>query len=202
VPPQRLNATLSADVETVMRRALSKNPANRYDSCLDFVNALASACNGSGKWIPLPRGTSANMPTAGSGEGQGATLGATVAENLAETMAAPLTVPPPPPAERRPLPPTEEMRLPKYQPAPSRQPAAKKPEPPAPIPAVAVAAPTPPVLLAAPVPLAARSQHDLAEGRRRAVSGGGNRHGGILPVARGPITRADTCVDSGPVSGR
>ena len=68
MPPQRLNATLSADVETVMRRALSKNPANRYDTCLEFVSALASACNGSGNWIPLPRGTSPNMPTAGSGE--------------------------------------------------------------------------------------------------------------------------------------
>ena len=163
VAPQRLNATLSADVETVMRRALAKNPANRYDSCLDFVSALASACNGSGNWVPLPRGTSANMPTAGSGEELGATLGATVAENLAETMAAPLTAHPPPPAERRPLPPTEEMRLPKYQPAPLRQPAAKIPDPPAPIPAVApaplvetAATPaTPP--LAAPIPLAARS---------------------------------------------
>ena len=151
VAPQRLNATLSADVEIVMRRALSKSAANRYDTCLDFVNALAAACNGSGNWVPLPRGTSANMPTAGSGEGQGATLGATVAENLAETMAAPLTVPPPP-TERRPLPPTEEMRLPKYQPAPIRQPAAKKPEPPTPV----VAVPKPPVLLAAPVPLADR----------------------------------------------
>ena len=141
VPPQRLNATLSADVETVMRRALSKNPANRYDTCLEFVSALASACNGSGNWVPLPRGASANMPTAGSGEQMGATLNATVAENLAETMAAPPTLHTPPPAERRPLPPTEEMRLPKYERAPVRQPAAKKSEPPAPIPAVAAAAP-------------------------------------------------------------
>ena len=135
IPPQRLNATLSADVETVMRRALSKNPANRYDTCLEFVSALASACNASGNWVPLPRGTSSNMPTAGSGEQMGATLGATVAENLAETMAVPPTLHTPPPAGRRPLPPTEEMRLPKYEPAPSRQPAAKKLEPLAPIPA-------------------------------------------------------------------
>ena len=178
VPPQRLNATLSADVETVMRRALSKNPANRYDSCLDFVNALASACNGSGKWIPLPRGTSSNMPTAGSGEGQGATLGATVAENLAETMAAPITVHPPPPAERRPLPPTEEMRLPKYEPAPARQPAAKKPEPPAPIPAAEA---PPPVILAAPAPLAERSLD--AEPQRAASKSGRNAAIGLLAAA-------------------
>ena len=153
VAPQRLNATLSADVETVISRALSKNPANRYDSCLEFVTALASACNASGNWVPLPHGTSANMPTAGSGERLGATLGATVAENLAETMVAPPTLHPPPPEQRRPLPPTEEMRLPKYQPAPIRQPPAKKPEPPAPIPAEPAAA-TPSTPLAAPNPLA------------------------------------------------
>jgi serine/threonine protein kinase len=151
VAPQRLNATLSADVETVMRRALSKNPASRYDSCLDFVNALASACNGSGNWIPLPRGTSANMPTAGSGEQMGATLGATVAENLAETMAAPLTGHPLQSLERRPLPPTEEMRLPTHVPAPRRQPAAKNPEPP---PASVEPPATPSAPLAAPIPVA------------------------------------------------
>jgi len=169
VAPQRLNSTLSADVEIVMQRALSKIPASRYDSCLDFVNALAAACNGSGNWVPLPRGTSSNMPTAGSGEELGATLGATVAENLAETLAAPLTVQPPPPAERRPLPPTEEMRLPKYQPAPSRQTAAKPPE--TPVPAVVTPKPgtepkaaPPSVLLAPPSPLpAGRSLDDESQ---------------------------------------
>jgi serine/threonine protein kinase len=130
VPPQRLNATLSSDVETVMRRALSKNPADRYESCVDFVNALAAACNVSGNWVPLPRGASPNLPTAGSGEGLGATLAATIADSLAETMGAPPTLRPPPVAERRVLPPTEEMRLPKFERAPVRQPAAS-PGPPA-----------------------------------------------------------------------
>jgi len=158
VPPQRLNATLSADVEIVMRRALAKSAADRYDTCLEFINALASACNGSGKWIPLPRGTSANMPTAGSGEQMGATLGATVAENLAETMAAPLTVHPP--SERRPLPPTEEMRLPKFEPSPPRQPAVKRSETPAPTvmmptPKIEAPAAPPSVPLVPPSPLAA-----------------------------------------------
>ena len=179
VPPQRLNATLSADVETVMRRALSKNPANRYDSCLDFVNALASACNGSGKWIPLPRGTSSNMPTAGSGEGIGSsTSGATVGENLAETMAAPPTLHPQPPAEKRPLPPTEEMRLPKYEPAPVRQPAAKKPEPPAPIPA------EPPPAVQLPEPAATRSSAaPVAVPRPVASTTGRNAAIGLLAIA-------------------
>ncbi len=118
VPPQRLNATLSSEVETVMRRALSKNPASRYENCADFVNALAAACNGSANWVPLPRGASLNLPTAGSGDGLGATLAATVADSLAETMAAPPTLRPPPAREKRVLPPTEEMRLPRFEPPP------------------------------------------------------------------------------------
>src|SRR5207237_2825802 len=108
----------------------SKNPANRYENCVDFVGALAVACNASGNWVPLPRGASHNMPTAGSGEGLAGTLGATVAENLAETIAAPRVTPAPLPRERRVLPPTEEMRLPKYD--MERHPAAKKPPEPAP----------------------------------------------------------------------
>lgn len=86
-PPQRLNPTLSPEVEFVMRRALAKNPAIRYETCSEFVDALAAACNASGDWVPLPRGTSANMPTAGSEGGLAATL--------AETIAAPLPVPVP-----------------------------------------------------------------------------------------------------------
>ncbi|MDP9114822.1 MAG: serine/threonine protein kinase, partial [Acidobacteriota bacterium] len=143
-PPQRLNGTLSADVETVMRRALSKNPAERYDTCVDFVNALAVACNACGNWVPLPRGVSHNMPTAGSGDGMSGTLAATVAENLADTIAAPRSgAPPAPVAEKRPLPPTEDMRLPKFEPAPVRQAAAETlpPIPPAAIPVVEAAEP-------------------------------------------------------------
>ncbi len=145
-PPQRLNGTLSADVETVMRRALSKNPAERYDTCVDFVNALAVACNACGNWVPLPRGVSHNMPTAGSGDGMSGTLAATVAENLADTIAAPRSgAPPAPVAEKRPLPPTEDMRLPKFEPAPVRQAAAETlpPIPPAAIPVVEAAEPPP-----------------------------------------------------------
>jgi serine/threonine-protein kinase len=136
-PPQRVNGTLSADVETVLRRALSKNPADRYDTCVDFVNALAVACNACGNWVPLPRGVSHNMPTAGSGDGVGGTMASTVAENLAETIAAPRSVTPAPPVvEKRPLPPTEDMRLPKFERAPVRQ-AAPETRPAASVPAAA-----------------------------------------------------------------
>lgn len=66
VPPQRLNATLSPAVEAVLERALSKNPEDRYETCTEFVTALSMACAANPGWRPLPRGTSQNMPTAGS----------------------------------------------------------------------------------------------------------------------------------------
>src|SRR5579863_4644993 len=84
-PPQRLNPTLSGDIEAVMRRALSKNAANRYETCTEFVAALSAACKASGDWIPLPRGSSQDLPTGGSRQG----LTAGEAETLAETIAHP-----------------------------------------------------------------------------------------------------------------
>jgi serine/threonine protein kinase len=66
LPPQRLNTTLNAQVETILRRALAKAPQDRYDTCTDFITALAAACNSNPAWMPLPRGASPNMPTAGS----------------------------------------------------------------------------------------------------------------------------------------
>jgi len=86
LPPHRLNPTLMPVVESVMRKALAKTPAERYDTCVEFVNALAAACNASGHWVPLPRGASTNMPTAGSGDRLTASD-----EALAETIASPLT---------------------------------------------------------------------------------------------------------------
>lgn len=114
-PPRRLNPTLSPEVEFVMRRALAKNPAIRYETCAEFVDALAAACNASGDWVPLPRGTSANMPTAGSQGGFAATL----AETIAAPLPAPAPAPPPaviaPPAPPAPLappaPPVERAPL-------------------------------------------------------------------------------------------
>src|SRR5258707_123645 len=63
LPPQRINPTLGIHVEGVMRKALAKNPADRYENCVEFVNTLAIACNESKGWTPLPRGASQNMPT-------------------------------------------------------------------------------------------------------------------------------------------
>jgi serine/threonine protein kinase len=88
-PPQRLNPTLSGDIEAVMRRALAKNPANRYETCAEFVAALSVACNASGGWMPLPRGASQELPTGGSRQG----MTAGEAETLAETIAHPVSIP-------------------------------------------------------------------------------------------------------------
>ncbi|MCU1340009.1 MAG: serine/threonine protein kinase, partial [Bryobacterales bacterium] len=66
VPPQRLNKTLSPQVETILSKALAKRAEDRYDACTEFINALAIACNANPAWTPLPRGSSPNMPTANS----------------------------------------------------------------------------------------------------------------------------------------
>jgi serine/threonine-protein kinase len=72
--PERLNPTLGPKVGAVLRRALSKNPADRYENCSEFINALSGACNATKGWMPLPRGASLNMPTVGSQDGMSATV--------------------------------------------------------------------------------------------------------------------------------
>jgi len=69
-PPavQRLNPTLSSQIDEVLRKALSKNADDRFENCAEFVNALAGACSRTPGWTPLPRGVSHNMPTGGSVE--------------------------------------------------------------------------------------------------------------------------------------
>lgn len=63
--PQRLNPTLHAQVDGVLRKALAKETKDRYQTCTDFIEALATALNLNKDWQPLPRGVSANLPTAG-----------------------------------------------------------------------------------------------------------------------------------------
>ena len=84
LPPQRLNATLGPQVETMLRKALAKIPEDRYDTCVEFINALATACNANPAWMPLPRGASPNMPTAGSHDD----LAETVADTRPPAVAA------------------------------------------------------------------------------------------------------------------
>jgi hypothetical protein len=116
-PPQRLNPTLSGDIEAVMRRALAKSPANRYETCAEFVAALSIACNASGGWMPLPRGASQELPTGGSRQGMTAGEAETLAETIAHPVSVPAAKPVAAPARREPvavsvpaLPPLESIR--------------------------------------------------------------------------------------------
>src|SRR5579862_7725158 len=68
IAPQRLNPTLGPQVEAVMRTAMAKDPVERFETCTEFVNTLAAACNANPRWTPLPRGTHQNMPTLGSSD--------------------------------------------------------------------------------------------------------------------------------------
>ena len=62
-PLARLNPTLAPQVDTVLRRALAKNPAERYGECTEFVDALIKACSLKPDWVPLARGAMDSMPT-------------------------------------------------------------------------------------------------------------------------------------------
>ncbi len=91
--PQRLNPTLGPKVGSVLHKALSKNAADRYENCTEFINALSAACNATKGWMPLPRGASLNMPTVGSQDGMGATIDDRQVDGRRPT--AELTMPPP-----------------------------------------------------------------------------------------------------------
>jgi len=98
LPPQRLNNTLSPQVELVMSKALAKLPGERFENCTEFINALTTACNANPDWTPLPRGSSQNMPTAGSRDDLTETITdiRPAAHDAADTGAT-ATIPVPPP---------------------------------------------------------------------------------------------------------
>src|SRR5690348_576636 len=91
LPPQRLNNTLSQQVEPIFRRALAKIPDDRYDTCGECINEQAAACNANPGWTSLRRGASPNMPTAGSHGDVGETVAATrLPASMANTIAGPI----------------------------------------------------------------------------------------------------------------
>ena len=94
--PERLNPTLGPKVGAVLRKALSKNAADRYENCSEFINALSAACNATKGWMPLPRGASLNMPTVGSQDGMNATVDDRREDSRRPT--AEVTMPPPVPS--------------------------------------------------------------------------------------------------------
>jgi serine/threonine protein kinase len=93
--PQRLNPTLGPKVGSVLHKALSKNAADRYENCTEFINALSAACNATKGWMPLPRGASLNMPTVGSNDGMLATMDEARRPTAEHTMMPPGPLAPP-----------------------------------------------------------------------------------------------------------
>ncbi len=63
IAAHRLNATLSAAIENVLRKALAKKPDARYRTCQEFIEALEKACSISKGWRLMPRGSMLNEPT-------------------------------------------------------------------------------------------------------------------------------------------
>jgi serine/threonine protein kinase len=100
VPPQRLNPTLSPQVEVVLRKALSKNASERYPTAVEFVEALADACNANPGWHPLPRSGAQNLPTIGGGA---AIQHTSAAPQFSMSESAPEPVRTPPVIPSRPL---------------------------------------------------------------------------------------------------
>jgi serine/threonine protein kinase len=62
-PLNRLNPTLAPQVDAIVRRALSKKPAERFAECTQFVDALIKACSTTPDWMPMARGAMDSMPT-------------------------------------------------------------------------------------------------------------------------------------------
>ncbi len=60
---QRINATLTPQIDQVLRRGLSKKPEDRYPNCSNFVGALEMACAESRGWTTLTAAGAAAMPT-------------------------------------------------------------------------------------------------------------------------------------------
>ena len=62
-PAHRINGTLTPRIDEVLRKALSKNPGDRFPNCSNFVGALELACAESRGWQTLAAGAAAEQPT-------------------------------------------------------------------------------------------------------------------------------------------
>ncbi len=56
-PVTTVNTSLTEPVGKVLRRALSKDPTQRFASCGDFIGSLSIALADSPEWLPVPRTT-------------------------------------------------------------------------------------------------------------------------------------------------
>ncbi|MFN9892144.1 MAG: protein kinase domain-containing protein [Acidobacteriota bacterium] len=64
VPAVRLNPTLTPAIDAVLQKALSKDPAERWESCSAFIAALEQQCALHPGWTPQSRGQAPNATTA------------------------------------------------------------------------------------------------------------------------------------------
>ena len=61
--PRRINPSMTAPIEAVLKRVLSKKPDQRYRTCSEFIDALEQACGASPGWKSMVRGGSLHLPT-------------------------------------------------------------------------------------------------------------------------------------------
>ena len=193
--PQRLNPTLGPAVEAVLRKALAKNAADRYNTCVEFVNALVTACVDTPGWTPLPRGMSENLPTGGSHGDMAETVAEPLAQPLPKagmesaTVIVPKAAVPPaapvspsatlPPVRRTPVPPVSpSATLPPVRrtPAPAPAPAARRTPVPQPVPPPARQTPVPaapaaaePTRMAMPAPRDPRERSEPSHVGRNVI---------------------------------
>ena len=104
----RLNPTLTPSIDAVLQKALSKDPAHRWDSCSAFIAALEQQCGRHPGWTPQTRGQAHNAATA--------VVPANPVAPAPPTTNPPTPTPPPP----TPTPPTPTPAAP--QPQPNRTP--------------------------------------------------------------------------------
>ncbi len=95
-PAQLLNATLSPQIDQVLRKGLSKKPEGRYPTCSNFVGALELACAESRGWQTLAAGSAAALATVGVER----PVAAPAPAIQAPLIQAPLIQAPPPPRVR------------------------------------------------------------------------------------------------------
>ncbi len=63
VPAVRLNPTLTPAIDAVLQKALSKDPAQRWESCSAFIAALEQQCGRHPRWTPQTRSQALNAAT-------------------------------------------------------------------------------------------------------------------------------------------
>jgi serine/threonine-protein kinase len=51
-----LNSTLNDAIGDILLKALAKEPKDRFQSCVEFADALAEACAAHPEWVPIARG--------------------------------------------------------------------------------------------------------------------------------------------------